>query len=147
MRLKSSWCDLEGKGYGISLLVHACLLLVLSLLVINHYRNKEEDSPLLVGQTEEVVPIEEIDTRVDFLEGAETELALTEPILETTEESEILVPDLVTDTFIQPESHGDSEGVSLDDLPFAMPVQGKVVTQGISVPGQFPKIPNPSRVI
>ncbi|MEZ6047926.1 MAG: hypothetical protein R3C11_20595 [Planctomycetaceae bacterium] len=55
----------EGKGYGISLLVHAAVA-ELSLLVINHYPNKRGRLPLLVGQTEEVVPIREIDTRASI---------------------------------------------------------------------------------
>ncbi|MCA9039361.1 MAG: hypothetical protein KDA65_03335 [Planctomycetaceae bacterium] len=137
--LESSWwSDLrrflrgpEGKAYGVSLLAHSLILLILSLLVIHHYQTKKKNSPLLAGETEEVSLIEEqIDTRTDFLKGAERELQLMQPVMETSEESEILIPEVQTDSFIQPESKGSGEEVSIEGLPFSKPTAGNVITKG-----------------
>ncbi|QDU81302.1 hypothetical protein Pla110_30430 [Polystyrenella longa] len=134
----------EVKAYGISFLAHVLILFCLSLFAIHHYQSQQTNSPLLAGESEELSFNEEvIDTRADFLKGAEQELDLIQPVMETAEVSEIVLPELQTDSFIQPESKGEGEQISLEGLPFSQPIAGKVITKGNFSAWTVPADPEP----
>lgn len=141
----------SAMGYGVSLLFHAVLLIILSLILLSTLSEDEYFSTVVMEEDAEPMEFDVLDTRIDMPAGGDT--ALEDPVLQTLPNQALEIPqDLLTSQLQSSMEEALSNALGSEKglgdglggtLKFAMPKSGKVVTKGRFTAWTVPEDPKP----
>ncbi len=147
-RLKRWFISFAAVGYGVSLMVHFAILLILSMVF---FTIDQLDKRMVINATEgekDVLPVEEIDTRLDVAGGSEQQTPPQFQIVQTPV-SEMAAPEFPE--FADPSSAaggkgaGDSSGDGNGQGGLNIRVGNNAVTKGSFTAWTVPEDPAPGQ--
>lgn len=137
-----------GLGYGFSLLIHATLLLVLSIMILEETGSVSLETALSFDGEEETEELDLLDTRIEV--AGINEPLVAPPQFEPIEVSpvEIPIPELRPDVPApvhagSGEADGNEQGGGKRGFALAVPGNGKAVKKGSFTAWTIPEDPEP----